>query len=355
MFNTIKILTIIIAVVCSSSSLYAEEKKSGGMPPAIVVVSEVSTGMISPESDFIGTVYYHEVSDVASEVSGKVEEVHFEDGQRIKDGAILVRLGADLLNKTLQAAQANYEQALTDLEKEELDLKRTIDLYVNKLISEKSYDEQRFSVHSLKKKAASLKAEVERLQVELSKKVIKSPFKGIVVRKRVDRGEWLSEGDTVATIANDTIAAVIPEVPESVIAYIKNGATVNITAAGKQFTGQVRAVIPKGDIATRTFPVKIKVKNTMSLIEGMEATVTLPTGKEEKVLTVNRDAVINVFGTNAVFTVNDSKAKMVPVSIIGYKGMTAGIRSEGLKEGMKVVIKGNERLRDGQAVQISEK
>ena len=352
MFNAIKILIIITAVICSSSSLYAEEIKSGGMPPAIVVVAEVSTGMISPESDFIGTVYYHEVSDVASEVSGKVEEVHFEDGQRISDGSVLVRLGADLLNKSLKAAQANYEQALTDLEKEELDLKRTIDLYVNELISEKSYDEQRFTVHSLKKKAASSKAEVERLQVELSKKVIKAPFKGIVVQKHVDRGEWLSEGSTVATIANDSIAAIIPEVPETVIAHIKNGATVNIAAAGRHFTGEIIAVIPKGDISTRTFPVKIKVKNTISLIQGMEATVTLPTGKKEHVLTINRDAVINIFGTDAVFTVNDSKAKMVPVSIIGYKGMTAGIRSEGLKEGMKVVIKGNERLRDGQAVII---
>jgi hypothetical protein len=46
---------------------------------------------------------------------------------------------------------------------------------------------------------------------------------------------------------------------------------------------------------------------------------------------------------------------MVPVNITGYKGMTAGVQAEGLKEGMKVVIKGNERLRDGQAVQISEK
>ena len=92
----------------------------------------------------------------------------------------------------------------------------------------------------------------------------------------------------------------------------------------------------------------------MSLIQGMEARVTLPSGKVENVLTVNRDAVINVYGTNAVFIVNDSKAKMVPVNILGYKGMTAGVQAEGLKEGMKVVIKGNERLRDGQAVVIQE-
>jgi RND family efflux transporter MFP subunit len=355
MLNTLRILLIFSILFFSFSGPYAADKKEGGMPPSIVVVSEVGKGMIAPESVFIGTVYYHVVSDVASEVSGKVEHVSIDDGQRVKEGDVLVRLGSDLLNKTLQAAQANYEEVLTDLEKEELNLKRTIDLYINKLISEKSYDEQRLTVHSLKKKSSSLKADLERLQVELGKKIIKAPFDGIVVQKQVYRGEWLDEGSTVATIAEDSIAAIIPEVPEAIIAYVKKGMMVNITAGGKHFTGKFVAVIPKGDIATRTFPVKIIAKNTMSLIQGMEARVTLPSGKEENVLTVNRDAVINVFGTNAVFIVNDSKAKMVPVTITGYKGMTAGVQAEGLKEGMKVVIKGNERLRDGQAVQISEK
>jgi multidrug efflux pump subunit AcrA (membrane-fusion protein) len=82
--------------------------------------------------------------------------------------------------------------------------------------------------------------------------------------------------------------------------------------------------------------------------------VKLPTGKKEKTLTVPRDAVITVFGNTVVFAVIDSKAKMFPVKVIGYQGMTAGISADGLEEGMHVVIKGNERLRDGQAVAIQE-
>ncbi|NOS35040.1 MAG: efflux RND transporter periplasmic adaptor subunit, partial [Deltaproteobacteria bacterium] len=46
----------------------------------------------------------------------------------------------------------------------------------------------------------------------------------------------------------------------------------------------------------------------------------------------------------------DGKAVMVPVKVVGYEGMTAVVAAEGLKEGMKVVVKGNERLRDGQAI-----
>lgn len=348
-------ISVILLILLSLSHLYAEDKKPGGAPPAIVVVSEIGTGMISPENDFIGTVYYQEVSDAASEVSGKVEEVSFEEGQRLERGTAMVRLSSDLLNKTLQAAQANYDQVLTELEKEELNLKRAVDLFINQLIPERSYDDQRYTVHGLKMKSASMKAEVERLEAELRKKTIEAPFTGIVVKKHVDRGEWISEGATVATLAKDAMVDIIANVPESVIPYMKKGMQVNVAAGSKHIRGTVAAVIPRGDISTRTFPVKIRARNTAGLIEGMEAKVTLPVDIEKKALTVHRDAVISVFGTNAVFVVDDSKARMVPVHVIGYKGMTAGVQAGGLKEGMQAVIKGNERLRDGQAVQISEK
>jgi len=70
--------------------------------------------------------------------------------------------------------------------------------------------------------------------------------------------------------------------------------------------------------------------------------------------TVPRDAIINMLGNNVIFAVSESKAKMIPVRIIGYEGVLAGIQAEGLTEGMKVIIKGNERLRDGQPVEIKE-
>jgi multidrug efflux pump subunit AcrA (membrane-fusion protein) len=71
-----------------------------------------------------------------------------------------------------------------------------------------------------------------------------------------------------------------------------------------------------------------------------------------KSLVVPRDAVITVFGTPVVFVVVDSKAKTIPVKIIGYQGSMVGIEGEGLSGGMKLVVKGNERLRDDQIVTV---
>src|SRR6056300_1069894 len=77
--------------------------KPKGPPPAKVAVATVETGMVRPQAEFIGTVFYEEVSDVASELSGLVEEVRFEEGQRIKKRQVLIKLGSDILNKRLLA------------------------------------------------------------------------------------------------------------------------------------------------------------------------------------------------------------------------------------------------------------
>jgi len=352
MLKKIRIALFILVLFCSFSILDAQENETQGMPSAQVVVSEVTAGMVAPESEFIGTVYYQEVSDVASEVDGVVEVVNFEEGQRVKEGEILVKVNSDLLEKTIQAAEASHEQALSELEKSERELKRAERLYKENLISEQAYDERRFDVNGLEKRAFSLKSEVERFEVELQKKSIKAPFDGVVVNKYVDRGEWLSPGAPVATIARDDMLDIIVEVPGEVIKAVRKGMVVRVNSGGRNMKGEILSIIPRGDVLTRTFPVKIRLKNTFSLVEGMEARVTLPVEKEKKALTVPRDAVATVFGITAVFAVIDSKARMIPVEILGYKGMTAGVYAEGLKRGMQVVVKGNERLRDGQPVVI---
>ena len=282
MVKSIEALILAAGLILScSATLHAQEKKDEGPPPAQVVVTEVSSGMIAPEKDFIGTVYYREVSEVAAEVDGLVEQVSFEEGKRIKKGSELVRLSSDLLEKTLRATEASHEQVLSDLDKARRDLQRAESLFQSELVSEQTYDDRKFAVSGLEKKAISLGADVERLQVELGKKTVRAPFNGLVIKKYVDRGEWLSAGSTVATLGNDSVVDIIADIPESVTPYIRPGMKAKVSAGGNQLTGSVTALIPRGDVASRTFPVKVQAANTVPLIEGMEALVTLPTGPEE--------------------------------------------------------------------------
>ena len=145
MFREIKKIVLVpVTLMLLVVPLHAQEKQPRGMPPAKVVVSEVKRGMIAPESEFVGTVYYTEVSDVASEVSGVVEWVFFEEGQRVKYGDFLVTLGSEMLEKSIEATTASYEQALADLEKAIKDFKRIENLYSEDSIAEQVFDEYRF-------------------------------------------------------------------------------------------------------------------------------------------------------------------------------------------------------------------
>jgi len=326
------------------------QQEAQGPPPATVAVAKVKAGRVAPQSEFIATVFYQEISETASETSGLASDVRFEEGQRVKKGHVLVALGSEILRKRLQAARSTYEQVLSELEIARIDLKRREKLFEKKSISEQTYDENRYRVIGSEKQAASLNARVEQLAIELEKKIIRAPFDGVVIKRHVDRGEWISEGETVAVIGKDDVIDIVAELPEQIIPYVKIGMQVRAAANGQEFSGTVNAIVPKGDVSTRTFPVKIRTANQFSLIEGMSAKVTLPKGEIKKTLIVPRDAVITKFGQTVVFTAENSKATMLPVQIIGYENLNAGVAGPGLKEGMFVVVKGNERLSNGQTV-----
>lgn len=327
-------------------------QEAKGPPPAPVVVSGVREGVVAPTLEVVGSIAYREVSDLASEVSGKVLEVTVEEGDRVRPGEVLVRIDAEILDKTIASTRASHGEALADLEKAKRDLSRMEALYRQETISEQLYDENRFKAQSLEKKAESLQAELERLSVERSKKEIRAPFAGVIQAKRVDRGEWLSPGTAVLTLARvDPVDAVV-EVPGEIVRYLSPGMALEVRVGDRRMTGKVAAIVPRGDVATRTFPVKVRMANRAGLIEGMEARVRVPSGPRGRSLLVPRDALVTAMGRTVVFTVEEQKAKSIPVRVIAFDGDSAAVEADGLRPGMLVIVKGNERVRDGQPVVV---
>ena len=353
--NILQTTFMLLTVVCASPDLLtAANSENEEMPPANVVVSKVTSGTIQPYQEFIGTVYYREVSDISAEVSGRAEIITFEEGQRTSDGETLIKLDSELLEKKLQAQRALYEEILVNLERTRNDLERIENLYKKRIVAEKEYEDQMYQVKGLEKKSAALRAEVDRLEIEIKKTTIKAPFKGVVIKKHVAKGEWISPGKTVATIARDDTVDILVDIPENITKYLKPGMNAKVVVAEMKKIGIIVTIIPRGDVTTRTFPVKIRISNLSSIFEGMEARVRLPVGEKINTLLIPRDGVVNMSGKTVVFAVVDGKAAIIPTQVMGYKGMKVGINARKISKGMKVVIKGNERLRDGQPVTIIE-
>jgi len=332
----------------------AQSKGKGGPPmrPGIVSVAEIHPGESQPMSDFVGTVFFAQVSDVAAEVAGRANVVTFEEGQQVFSRMVLVQLDTGLLNLTIKKNVALYEQARVELKDARTDLQRMESLHKGQSVAVSVYDASRFRMQGLEQKVAALSYELEHDKLTRQKMTIRSPFDGVVIRKDVDVGEWVSDGATVGVIASDTEVDVVVDVPETILDFLETGREVPILRGQRQFKGKIAAVVPRGDVATRTFSVKIRLPNEYNLIEGMEARVTLPSGPMVKGLLVPRDAVISKFGRTVVFVNQSGAAKMLPVQVQGYDGLMAGIAGPGLEAGMQAVVKGNERIRDGQPLKV---
>jgi len=334
----------------------ADEKKKGP-PAAPVAVSDIVTGESEPTVEFVGTIRYPRVSKVASESDGLIVSTYYEEGETVKADQRLAQLSTDLLNASISGIKADYGQILVELEKAKKDFTRMNALYKRDTISESVFDEHFFRKKSFEKKVIALKASLDRMLLVKKKKEIKAPFDGIVIEKSVEKGEWVPSGGTVAVIAENSEVDIVVDVPETVLPFLTKGLVSDVSFLGTKaepVEARFISVVPRGDISTRTFSIKLRLDNTYNLIEGMEARAHIPVGEKIKGLLVPRDSVIKKYGKNVVFTVSESKAKMVPVKITSYSAMMVGISGAGLSDGMKVIVKGNERVRNGQAVRIIE-
>ena len=336
----------------------AEEKKATenkpAKPPSLVEVAEIVKGDAEPMLEFVGTVYYSRKSNLAAEVEGVVDQVFFEEGYRVKKGDPLVSLESNILDTVINGTRADHELVFVELEQAEKELARREPLYKEGSVSESSYDEHYFKSKMLKNRALSIKASLDRLLLEKKKKKIRAPFDSIVVQKNAEIGEWIKEGGMVAVVADDSEVDVIVDVPADMLQYLDPGRELEITAGDLKLKSKFLSFVPKGDVATRTFSVKTRLKNPGGLVEGMEARALLPTSNRKESLLVPRDGLVVKFGKNVVFVVDEGKAKMVQVAVQGYSGLQVGIAGPGLEEGQQIVVKGNERLFGGEQLVIRQ-
>jgi len=369
-YYAVTALFMIFCTLCISTAALAAEDQGGadgeqggkkeaqrqGPPPARVVTATARSGEVRPQFTYVGSVYFPEVSEVAAEVAGRVDSYNFEEGRSVAMGQELVELDTELVEKDLETAKFEYRNVFSSLENARRELQRINALYRKKTVSEQDYDKAFYLVAGLENRATALQAKVARLEIQLEKSVVKAPFDGLVLERLVDRGEWVNPGTPVAILARNDTVDVVVHVPENVLPFLHEGMPLAAEVGGRRLDGEVRAVIPRGDVATRTFPVKIRAVNDGTLAEGMEARVRVPAGEKREAVLVPRDALLLAMDRNQVWVVFGDKAVSIPVEVTAYLDADVAVRSldpaTELAPGMQVVVKGNERLRPGQPVVV---
>ena len=345
----LRVVSAALAACFVGLSALAQPPNQG---PATVTVAPVREGVLAPGRQETGTIFFKEMAEVATEVAGKVVDVAFEEGDVLSEGAPLVQLDDSLLQRELAASQATLQRYRTEEEDAKVRFERAKILLEDEVTTPEEYDTLRFVYEGKRHQVASSAAEVERLKTLIEKHTIRAPFDGVILMRATELGEWKSSGDMVAKLARRNIYDVMVSVPENILQFLAPGKTLPLTIADQNFNAEVVAIIPQGDIPTRTFPVKLRLNEDIDLYEGMAATVNVPTGEQRECLFVPRDAVIRQVDGETLFTLQAGKAHRHRIEVLGYDGLMAGIVAPDLDTSQKVIVKGHERLRDGDVVQV---
>jgi RND family efflux transporter MFP subunit len=313
-----------------------------GKGPALVNTAKVTKGVVNPLEEFIGTLNFSKTSAIASQSNGAAKGVNFEVGDRVKKGDVLVSIDSEILDSQIVSAKVTLSDAKRDYE-------RYKTLKEQNAISQKVYDSSYL-------RFITSQAKLDELLTQKKQKLIKAPFDGIIVKKSIEVGEWLSAGKTVFTLINTGSVDMIFNLPTSYVYKLDKNQEYSIKLKDKTISSKLYAAIPQGDKRTRTFPVKFKSKvQNQFLYDGMEVRISLPRNKKQESLVVPRDGVIKRFGQNVVFVNSDGKAMMIPVKIIGYNTTSVAVEGKGLFDGADVVVKGNERIFPNQAIKSINK
>lgn len=143
-------------------------------------------------------------------------------------------------------------------------------------------------------------AQVERIDDQLSKHTIRSPFDGWVIETFAEEGQWVARGGLVARIAELDTVEIVLQVPELLIASLAQGVAVRLEIDGapdQTWIGQVERVVPQADLLSRSFPVKVSLQNRIvngqpTLRGGMLARAWLPVGRTGLATVLPKDALV---------------------------------------------------------------
>ncbi len=330
------------------SSAFAQG--AGGGPPATVRVAEARVTELAPTMEVPGTVASRFDARLAAEVSGRL--VYVADiGELLEKGQPVARI--DDASYQLQIAEfegrvARAKSRIAFLARE---VERLQKLAAQNIAAKSLLDQTESDLAVARQDLKIASAQLGITEVQLSMTQIKAPFSGVVTERFKEFGERVGIGDTVLRLVNQETLDIIARAPLSSVSYVSVEDQLELFNERVRSTGTVRTLVPVGDPRSHMFELRLKVPADRWRI-GETVRVVVPTKTRQSVLAVPRDALVLRRDGTTVYRVNqENTAERIAVetgiSANGWVAITGDIT-----EGDKVVIRGAERLRAGQTVNV---
>jgi membrane fusion protein (multidrug efflux system) len=314
----------------------------GGAGGTVVEVARAKATMLPGTITAIGSLKSDESVSIRPEVSGRISEILFREGQAVEQGAVLVRLDASVQRAEVQQADANLGLAKSRLE-------RARDLFSKNFISAQARDEAE-SNFKVAQAAYDLTA------ARLTKLEIRAPFSGIVGLRQVSSGDYIKDGQDIANLEGIDSLKLDFRVPEIYLKRVSVNQNLQVTLDAlpdSTFSGRVYAINPLVDAGGRAIVVRAVVKNAgQRLRPGMFARVRLLTEEKKETLALPEQSIVPSGDEFYVFRVVEGRAVRTKVEI-GQRTDGQVEIVTGLKPDELVVTAGQLKIRDGAPVKVA--
>lgn len=244
-------------------------------PPPTAVTTVVAKRETWPSTlSIIGTAAAIQGVTVSADLPGTVDKIHFESGQWVKQGDILIELDT----RQERAQLANYE-AQHDLAK--INYGRTQELVKEGVIARSEYD-------NVTAQQKATEAQVGDIRAAIARKTIRAPFSGVLGIRQANLGQYLAAGQAIVSLQALNPIYVNFGIPQQETSQVAVGRSLRVTSddlKGAQFSGRINALDSVINEQTRNIQVQATFANpNAKLRPGMFVTVELPLGKPRDVM-----------------------------------------------------------------------
>ncbi len=330
--------------------------------PLPVIVERPTPAAFGERFELTGDVAAERRARLSPRVDGLVAEVRVDAGDRVEAGALLLRLDDALARQALGRLGAQAAEAQARVAEAERLLAEARQLVERQFVPASQVATREAELELARAALASARA-AEREQAEVVERHgLPAPFAGLVASRQAELGEWVQRGSTVVELIDLDALRIEAQVPAERHADLTDGAEYTLQVAGvaDEIPARLEALLPVVDPGARTFLLRLRpAQSTPALLPGAPVRVAVSLPVREPALTVPRDALLRrPDGSRVLFVVEAAEgghvARERAVRVLRDAGARVAVAGS-IEAGAAVVVRGNEALRDGQAVTPAER
>lgn len=362
LYRLIIFISIFILMSALSCGKTKNEKPKDAQGQTAEQVISISTAKVEGRSikrvvETAGTLMPWDEVPVSSEISGTVEAILADMGDRVNKGDILLKLDQREAKLNYEIAQKTLDRNKALLQDARNNLKRSKELFEKGIISASERDNIQTQHDIADAQMAQSDSALALAKKRLEDTVITTPITGEIKKRSASKGETIKDKTPLFTVVNADQLKFYGTIPEKFSPQIRVGQTINIQVdayGDKAFSGRIERVSPAIDLDTRTLAIEAKIPNPKSLLKagffakGIVATVT-----ENNVPFVPEAAIYSSLGITKLFVIADGIAKEKNIKLGMKEGSMVEVAND-IKAGDAVAVTNLNQLYEGAKVAATE-